>query len=98
MNHHPFLKRTCVLAVAVQFSIEADHASGAYAGFWASNVSSQWMPGANLEPDAYDHFLGLENNGDISDAGRGRVLVSGTKSFRFGLTWMFPAPMRGCRA
>ena len=36
---------------AVQFGIEADHASGAYAGFWASNVSSHWLPNTNLETD-----------------------------------------------
>ena len=36
---------------AVQFGIEADHVSGAYAGFWASNVSSHWLPNANLEMD-----------------------------------------------
>lgn len=36
---------------AVQVGIEADHASGFYAGFWASNVSSHWLPGANLETD-----------------------------------------------
>jgi uncharacterized protein (TIGR02001 family) len=36
---------------AVQFGIEADHASGFYAGFWGSNVSSHWLPNANLEMD-----------------------------------------------
>jgi len=36
---------------AVQFGIEADHASGFYAGFWGSNVSSHWLPNANLETD-----------------------------------------------
>ena len=36
---------------AVQFGIEADHASGAYAGLWASNVSSHWLPNANVEMD-----------------------------------------------
>lgn len=36
---------------AAQFGIEADHVSGAYAGFWASNVSSNWLPNANLEMD-----------------------------------------------
>lgn len=36
---------------AAQFGIEADHASGAYAGFWASNVSSHWLPNANVEMD-----------------------------------------------
>lgn len=36
---------------AVQFGIEADHKSGAYAGFWASNVSSHWLPNANVEMD-----------------------------------------------
>lgn len=36
---------------AVQVGIEADHASGFYAGFWGSNVSSHWLPNANLETD-----------------------------------------------
>ena len=36
---------------AVQAGIEADHASGAYVGFWGSNVSSNWLPNANVEMD-----------------------------------------------
>lgn len=36
---------------AVQAGIEADHISGFYAGFWGSNVSSHWLPSANLETD-----------------------------------------------
>lgn len=36
---------------AVQAGIEADHASGFYLGFWGSNVSSHWLPNANLETD-----------------------------------------------
>jgi uncharacterized protein (TIGR02001 family) len=36
---------------AVQAGIEADHISGFYAGFWGSNVSSHWLPNANLETD-----------------------------------------------
>lgn len=36
---------------AVQFGIEADHVSGAYAGFWASNVSDKWLPNASVEMD-----------------------------------------------
>jgi uncharacterized protein (TIGR02001 family) len=36
---------------AVQVGLEADHASGFYAGVWASNVSSHWLPSANLETD-----------------------------------------------
>ena len=43
---------------AAQFGIEADHASGAYAGFWASNVSSHWLPNANVE---MDFSLGFRN-------------------------------------
>ncbi|HEY3327915.1 MAG TPA: TorF family putative porin [Novimethylophilus sp.] len=38
---------------AAQLGIEADHASGAYAGFWGSNVSSHWLPNANVEMDFY---------------------------------------------
>jgi uncharacterized protein (TIGR02001 family) len=36
---------------AVQAGIEADHVSGFYAGIWGSNVSSHWLPNANLETD-----------------------------------------------
>jgi hypothetical protein len=43
---------------AAQFSIEADHKSGIYGGFAASNVSDQWLPGANLETDFYAGFRG----------------------------------------
>lgn len=38
---------------ALQFGIEADHESGAYAGFWTSNVSDQWVPGTRVETDWY---------------------------------------------
>jgi len=43
---------------AAQFGIEADHKSGFYAGFAASNVSDQWLAGANLETDYYGGFRG----------------------------------------
>ena len=43
---------------AAQFGIEADHASGAYAGFWASNVSDKWLPNASVE---MDFSLGFRN-------------------------------------
>jgi uncharacterized protein (TIGR02001 family) len=36
---------------AIQVGIEADHASGFYVGLWGSNVSSHWLPNANLETD-----------------------------------------------
>lgn len=38
---------------ALQFSLEASHTAGIYTGFFASNVSSQWVPGAQLETDWY---------------------------------------------
>lgn len=38
---------------ALQFGVDLKHASGVYAGFWASNVSEKWVPGANLETDYY---------------------------------------------
>ncbi len=41
---------------AAQFTIEADHKSGFYAGFFSSNVSDQWLPGANLELDLWTGF------------------------------------------
>ncbi len=43
---------------AMQAGVDVAHASGAYAGFWASNVSSQWVPGASLETDWYGGFRG----------------------------------------
>lgn len=43
---------------AFQFFIEADHKSGVYAGFATSNLSDQWLPGANLETDFYGGFRG----------------------------------------
>jgi uncharacterized protein (TIGR02001 family) len=36
---------------AVQAGIEADHVSGAYVGFFGSNVSSNWLPNASVEMD-----------------------------------------------
>jgi hypothetical protein len=38
---------------ALQIGTEASHTSGVYAGFWASTVSSQWVPGAHVETDWY---------------------------------------------
>lgn len=43
---------------AVQVSIEAQHKSGFYAGFFGSNVSDEWLPGANLETDWYAGYRG----------------------------------------
>ncbi len=43
---------------ALQFSVEADHKSGFYAGFFTSNVSNNWIPGAHLETDYYAGFRG----------------------------------------
>ncbi len=41
---------------AVQVSTELAHKSGLYAGFFGSNVSGAWLPGANLETDLYAGF------------------------------------------
>jgi len=38
---------------ALQAGVEASHDSGGYLGFWGSNVSDRWVPGANLELDLY---------------------------------------------
>jgi hypothetical protein len=38
---------------ALQVGVEGTHSSGLYAGAWASNVSSQWVPGADIETDWY---------------------------------------------
>ncbi|MBS1209321.1 MAG: hypothetical protein H6R19_1719 [Proteobacteria bacterium] len=41
---------------AVQFGVEADHATGLYAGFFTSNVSDHWLPGASAETDFYGGY------------------------------------------
>lgn len=41
---------------ALQVSIEAAHSSGLYAGFFASNVSDHWLPGAAVETDLYGGY------------------------------------------
>ncbi len=41
---------------AAQISTELAHKSGLYAGFFGSNVSDNWLPGANLETDLYAGF------------------------------------------
>lgn len=41
---------------ALQAGTEVNHTSGVYAGFWASTVSSQWVPGAQVETDWYVGF------------------------------------------
>lgn len=43
---------------ALQVSAEADHASGAYVGVAASNVSDHWLPGATVELDIYGGYRG----------------------------------------
>ena len=43
---------------ALQFSAEADHKGGFYAGFFASNVSDNWIPGATVETDYYTGYRG----------------------------------------
>jgi len=47
---------------AAQLSVEADHASGFYAGFFASNVSARWLPGATVENDYYGGYRGAIAN------------------------------------
>jgi uncharacterized protein (TIGR02001 family) len=41
---------------ALQLSVEADHAAGAYVGFAASNVSKSWLPGAEAETDFFGGY------------------------------------------
>jgi uncharacterized protein (TIGR02001 family) len=43
---------------AAQFSLEAQHQLGFYAGFFASNVSKHWLPGARIETDVYGGYRG----------------------------------------
>lgn len=43
---------------SLQFSAEAAHKDGLYVGFFASNVSDNWIPGANLETDYYAGYRG----------------------------------------
>ncbi len=51
---------------ALQVGVEAAHHSGAYAGVWTSNVSPQWVPGAQLETDWY---AGYRNKFKDSEVG-----------------------------
>ena len=51
---------------AAQISTELAHKSGLYAGFFASNVSDKWLPGANLETDLY---AGYRNTIGATDVG-----------------------------
>lgn len=53
---------------AAQLGVEVNHKSGLYAGFFASNVSDQWLPGANMENDLYAGFRG-SLPGPASDIG-----------------------------
>lgn len=57
---------------AVQFSTEADHASGLYAGFSGSSVSKSWLPGATMETD---FFGGYRNS------------IAGTVSYDLGVIY-----------
>lgn len=50
---------------AVQVSTELAHKSGLYAGFFGSNVSSAWLPGAHLETDLYAGFRNTIGATDI---------------------------------
>jgi len=43
---------------AAQFAVEAVHKSGFYGGFFASNVSDHWLPGAKVETDLYGGYRG----------------------------------------
>lgn len=43
---------------AAQVGVEVNHKSGLYAGFFGSNVSDEWLPGANLETDWYAGYRG----------------------------------------
>jgi uncharacterized protein (TIGR02001 family) len=54
---------------AAQFSVEADHKSGFYAGFFLSNVSDHWLPGANVETDLYAGYRGKLNEDVSFDVG-----------------------------
>lgn len=53
---------------ALQLGVEASHADGMYGGFWASNISDQWVPGTHVETDWY---VGYRNkfSGAFSEIG-----------------------------
>lgn len=53
---------------ALQLGVEAAHLSGLYGGFWASNVSDQYVPGSHIETDWY---VGYRNkfSGALSEVG-----------------------------
>lgn len=50
---------------SLQASIEADHKSGAYAGFALASVSDKWLPGASLENDIWAGFRNTIPNTEI---------------------------------
>lgn len=54
---------------AAQFSAEVDHKSGLYAGFFLSNVSDHWLPGADVETDLYGGYRGKFNDDVSFDVG-----------------------------
>jgi uncharacterized protein (TIGR02001 family) len=54
---------------ALQLGVEADHQSGFYAGFWGSNVTSDWLPGASLEADISAGFRKKFASGLEADVG-----------------------------
>ncbi len=54
---------------AIQGGFDVTHTSGLYVGTWASNVSSSWNPGANIETDWYGGYRGKINDDLSYDVG-----------------------------
>jgi len=76
---------------AVQVSTEVAHKSGLYAGFFGSNVSGGWLPGAHLETDLYAGFRNTIGSTDFGyDVGGIAYIYPGAdwenSSFNQGLT------------
>lgn len=68
---------------AVQFNVEADHSSGLYAGFYASNVSDNWIPGASIETDYFGGYRGT-----LSGAATGVAFDVGAVYYAYpGANW-----------
>ena len=67
---------------AQQVTVTVDHASGAYFGFFASNVASQFVPNANLETD---WSLGYKTKAAGVDLDMGGVE-------RAGVVWAYLGP------
>lgn len=72
---------------AIQGGFDVTHSSGLYIGTWASNVSSTWNPGANIETDWYGGYRGKINDDLSYDIGAIYVYYPGGTMSPTENTW-----------